>query len=225
MELDDLKATWAAHGAALERSLVINERLLRETMLRKVRFALAPYLVWRALEVAAGGLVLRLTVPVLARHAGEPRYVVAAGGLALFVMAITALSAQLLIGGWMLDYDGAVTAIQREVGRLQRAEYQVTKGAVLGGVVMWLPAALVVFEAVTGIDALARVDLAWLIGNLALGVGVLVAGQIWSRRVVERPGRGPRAQRIVDAVSGRSLRSVASQLAELAAFQRDEEPR
>jgi hypothetical protein len=35
---------------------------------------------------------------------------------------------------------------------------------------------------------------------------------------------GPRAQRIVDAISGRSLRSVTSHLAELARFQRDEPP-
>ncbi len=38
-DLDDLKRVWAEHGAVLERSLAINERLLRETMLRKVRFA------------------------------------------------------------------------------------------------------------------------------------------------------------------------------------------
>jgi hypothetical protein len=55
MQLDDLKAGWAAHTALLERSLAIDERLLREVMLRKVRISLAPYVLVRALEVVVGG--------------------------------------------------------------------------------------------------------------------------------------------------------------------------
>lgn len=224
MELDDLKQAWAAHGAALERSLAINERLLRETLLRKVRFALAPFVVWRALEVALGAAVVRLVVRVLVAHLGEPRYLVAAGALAVFAAALTALRAASLVSGVKLDYSGAVTAIQRDVERLKLLEYRATKWALLGGVLLWLPAALVVFEAITDVDALARVDLAWLIANLAFGACVLAVGLTWSRRNVERHGLGPRARRIIDAISGRSLRSVTSHLAELARFQGDEPP-
>jgi hypothetical protein len=224
MELDDLKQAWAAHGVALERSLAINERLLRETLLRKVRFALAPFVVWRALEVVLGAAAVRLVVRVLVAHLGEPRYLVAAGALAGFAAALTALCAASLVGGVTLDHGGAVTAIQRDIERLKRVEYRATKWALLGGVLLWLPAALVGFEALTGVDALARVDLAWLIANLAFGVCVLAVGQAWSRKNLERPGRGPRAQRIIDAISGRSLRSAASHLAELARFEGDEPP-
>jgi hypothetical protein len=224
MELDDMKQVWAAHSAALERSLVISERLLRETMLRKARFALAPYVVWRALEVALGVAAMAVVMRVLVAHLGEPRYLVAVGVLAIFTAGITALCARLLVGALTLDHGGAVTAIQRDVERLRRVEYHATKWAVLGGVLVWLPAALVLLEALGGEPLLARVDLAWLIGNLALGAVVIAVGQLWSRRNVERPGLGPRAQRIVDAVSGRALRSVAAHLAELARFQRDEPP-
>jgi hypothetical protein len=224
MELDDMKQVWAAHSAALERSLVISERLLRETMLRKARFALAPYVVWRALEVALGVAAMIVVMRVLVAHLGEPRYLVAVGALAIFTAGITALCARLLVGALTLDHGGAVTAIQRDVERLRRVEYHATKWAVLGGVLVWLPAALVVLEALGGEPLLARVDLAWLIGNLAFGAAVIAVGQLWSRRNVERPGLGPRAQRIVDAVSGRALRSAAAHLAELARFQRDEPP-
>lgn len=224
MELDDLKQAWAAHGAALERSLAINERLLRETMLRKARFALVPYVVWRTLEVALGGVALVLVIRVLVAHLGEPRYLVAAGTLAIFVAGLTVLGAYLLVGSLKLDYGGPITAIQREVERLKLVEYHATKWALLGGVLLWLPAALVLFEAVTGADALAHVDLAWLISNLAFGVGVIGVGQVWSRRNIECSGLGPRVQRILDAASGRSLRAVASHLTELASFQRDEPP-
>jgi len=219
-----MKQVWAAHSASLERNLVISERLLRETMLRKARFALAPYLVWRALEVALGVAAMTVVMRVLVAHLDEPRYLVAVGALAIFTAGITALCARLLVGTLTLDHGGAVTAIQRDVERLRRVEYHATKWAVLGGVLVWLPAALVLLEALGGEPLLARVDLAWLIGNLAFGAAVIAVGQLWSRRNVERPGLGPRAQRIVDAVSGRALRSVAAHLAELARFQRDEPP-
>jgi len=222
MDLDDMKQVWAAHGAVLERSLSINERLLRETMLRKVRWALGPYVGWRALEVVLGAVAAMLVVPVLIAHVREPRYLVAAGALAAFVVGMTALCAHLLVGALRVDYAGAVTAMRHDVERLKLVEYHATKWGLLGGVLVWLPAVLVLFEVLTGVDALARVDLAWLVGNLLFGVAVLAIGQAWSRRNVERPARGPRAQRIIDALSGRSLRTATSHLVELATFQRDD---
>jgi hypothetical protein len=222
MELDDLKAAWAAHGAALERSLALGEHLLREAARDKVRSTLAPYVAWRVLELVLGAAALLLAGSVLAAHAAEPRYLVAGGATLAFFAGITALNAYVLVGSVQLDYDGPVTAIQRAVERVRLAEYRATKWAVLGGVVIWLPAALLVFEAVTGVPALGLVDLAWLIANLAFGVAVLAIGLAWSRRYVERPGAGPRARRIIDALSGRSLRAAARRLAELSRFERDD---
>jgi hypothetical protein len=224
MQLDDLRKAWAAHGALLERSLAIDERLLREMLLRKVRLGLAPYVLWRALEAALGLAALFVVVPVLAAHAAEPRYVVAAGAVAAFAAGNGALSAYQLVNGLRLDYDGPVTAIQRRVARLRLVEYRAFKWALLGGVVIWLPAALVLFEALTGVDALARVDLGWLGLNLVFGLVVLALGLAWSRKYVERSALSPWARRLVDAVSGRSLRSVAGHLAELSRFEREEPP-
>ena len=221
MQLDDLKQAWAAHGAMLERSLAIDERLLREVLLRKVRFALAPHLLWRALEVACGIAGLGVLAPILGAHLAEPRYLVAGGGLALFTAGLTALCAHLLIRSLALDYGGPVTALQREVERIRIAEYRVVKWAVLGGVVAWLPAALLLFEALTGIDALARVQPAYLIANIVLGLGVFGVGQALSRRYVERPGLGPAACSLIDALSGRGMCSASAILAELAQFERE----
>ncbi|MEO7734012.1 MAG: hypothetical protein ABIY55_23820 [Kofleriaceae bacterium] len=221
MELDDLKKTWAAHGALLERSVAINERLLRDVMLRKVRARLVPYVAWRSLEVTLGVVVLFAVMSVLAAHGAEPRYLVVGGALAGFVAVATAMSAYVLVRAVQLDYGGPVTALQRAVEQLQAAEYRALKWAVLGGVLCWLPAALVLFEAVTGIAALARADLAWLVANLAFGVLIAALGQGLSRAYVERADLSPRARRLVDAVSGRALRRAAGHLAELASFERE----
>ncbi|MFM7183898.1 MAG: hypothetical protein ACKO4Z_03890 [Planctomycetota bacterium] len=223
MQLDELKQSWAAHGAVLERSLAIDERLLREVLLRKVRFAMAPYLLWRALEVAICIAVLVAVVAVLGAHIAEPRYFVVAGTVAVFSFVITALNGYLLVSGLRLDYEGPVTAIRRDVERIKLAEYRAFKWALLGGVMLWLPVLLVLFEALTSVAALARVNLAYLVANLVFGLAVLTLGQMLSRRYVERPDIGPRTRRLVEAISGRALRTAAGNLADLARFEREDE--
>jgi hypothetical protein len=224
MQLDDLKEAWATHGTMLERSLAINERLLREVMLRRVRSGMLPYLLSRALEVTLGIAALIAVMPILVAHVAEPRYVVATGALAVYLVGITASSVYLLVNALRLDYGGPVTAIQRDVERIRRVEYRALTWAVLGGVVVWLPAALVLFEVLTGVDAIARVDLAWLVANLVFGLIVLALGQMLSKKYVERPDLAPWARRLVDAVSGRALRSAAGHLAELSKFEREDPP-
>lgn len=218
MELDDLRTAWAAHGAALDRSVAIGERLLRETLTGKARAAAAPSTRWRVVELVVWLALLVGAGSVLGRHLGEPRYVVAGGALVLYLAAIAGRTVHLLVATARLDYDAPVTATLRAVSRLRRAEVHTTTWAIGGGVVTWLPAALVGFEAVTGVPVLAHVDLAWLAANLALGVLVLIVAVVWVRRNVDRAPRS----RVVDALSGRALRDAERHLADLAAFERDE---
>lgn len=222
MQLDDLKEAWAAHGNMLERSLAINERLLREVMMRRVRIALAPYALWRALEVVVGIAALLVLMPILATHIAEPRYVVVGGALAVFAAGITALSVSLLVSALRLDYDGPVTAIQRDVERIKLLEYRAFKWALLGGVVVWLPALLLLFEVATGFAALSRVHLGWLVSNLVFGLVVLAIGQALSKKHVERSDLKPWTRKLVDALSGRALQSAAGHLDEISRFQREE---
>ena len=226
MKIDEneMKRAWAIHGANLERSLAINERLLRETLLQKLKIALVPFIMWRALEVAIGLGTIVAIMSVLAAHVAEPRYAIVAGGLAVFIVWVTALCAYVLVRSVTLDYGDPVTTLQRSVERIRLAEYRALKWAVLGGVVGWLPGALVLFEALTGVDALARVELGWLIANLVFGLVCLGLGLALSRRYVERSDLGPRAHRLVEALSGQGVRSAASYLAELASFEREEPP-
>ena len=216
MELDDLKSTWAAHGATLERTLSITERLLHEAMTAKARHAVRPYVAWRMLELALGMVAIVIVGGVLAAHLGELRYLIAGGSVLAYAVGMTATCGFLIVRSLGVDYRGPVTAIQRQLEQLTVVEFRATKWAVLGGVVVWLPAALIAFEAVTRVAALARVDLAWLVANLAFGAGVLAVGTWWSKRHVERS-----RSRIVDALAGRSLAIARGHLAELARFVRE----
>jgi hypothetical protein len=222
MQTDEMTRAWAVHGANLERSLAINERLLREKLLRKLKTGLARSIMSRTVEVAIGLGTILAIMSVLAAHVAEPRYAIVAGGLAVLTAWVTALCAYALVQSITLDYGNPVTTLQRGIERIRLAEYRALKWAVLGGIVGWLPAALVLFEALTGVDALARVKLGWLIANLVFGLVCLGLGLALSRRYVERSDVGPRAHRLMEALSGRGVRSAAGHLAELASFERDE---
>jgi len=222
MQLDDFKQAWTAYGAAMERSIAINERLLREVLIDHVGDALAPLRMWRLMELGFWLAGVLIAWAALSAHTGEPRYLVAGGALLGYVVGMAALTAHQLVLTRQIDYGGPVPAIQRSIERIKLAEYRATKWAVLGGVVIWLPATLVLIESLTRIPALARVPLGWLIGNLAFGVAVLALGQAWSKRHVERPDLGPFARRVVDVLASRSLRAASRHLAELARFERDD---
>ncbi|MBI5759885.1 MAG: hypothetical protein HZA46_15305 [Planctomycetales bacterium] len=222
MELDDLKQAWAAHGVVLERSLAINERLIRETLLRKVRFALVQCQVVRTLEVALGIAMIVAAMAVLTNHFADPRYLVVAGGLAVLAGYVTGLCAYSLQQTARIDYADPVTMLQKTVERIRLAEYRAFKWTLLLGIVAWLPMALILFEALTGFDALARVGLEWLAANVLFGFVCLGIGQALSRRYVERTDLNPLAHRLVESLSGRAVRSATQHLAELAQFERSE---
>jgi hypothetical protein len=80
--------------------------------------------------------------------------------------------------------------------------------------VFLLPGLLIGLEALTGVEALARVDLAYLVSNLVVGLVVLAGGLALATRYANH-------SRVVDALSGRGLRRMEAHLAELAKFQRE----
>jgi hypothetical protein len=221
MELDDLKAAWAEHSAVLERSLAINDQLLRVSLLRQIRLALVPSAVGRGVEAALGIGLLLACGSVLADHVADPTYTVAAGAVMVFAAAITALSAYLLAASVALDYGRPVAAIQRDVAHLRLVEYRAVMWAVLGGVVVWLPAALILVEAVTGAHVLATTPPLWLAANLVFGLLVLGVGLALSRRYVERPDLGPTARWVMNSLSGRGFEAASAHLDELARFTRE----
>lgn len=222
MQLDDLKKAWTAHDADLERSISINERILRETLLRNVGSAFIPFQILRVIEVALGIATIVASTAVLSNHLTDPRYQIVAGGLAVLAGYVTGYCAY----SWRLtatiDYGAPVTMLQRTIERIRLAEYRAFKWTMLLGIVAWLPIALILFEAFTGFDALARLALPWLIANILFGLVCLGIGQVISRRYVELEDLNSCTRRIVDTLSGRAVRSATKQLAELARFERDD---
>lgn len=185
---------------------------------RRLRFALVPYALWLGLEIALGIVAVGLVALLGVRHLGEVRYLLLAGAVLVFALAITAACVHLFVRITRLDYGAPVAALQRDIVRTKLVAFRAGKWALLGGIVLWLPVALLLFELATGVPALAKVDGAWLLANVVFGLLLLGVGQWLARRHVERADGAPLrpwAQCCVDALAGRALQSASALLAEL----------
>ena len=191
MELDDLNAAWQALDARLARHDRLQYALLREARLDTARRGLRGLVAWQWLQLLLGiGLIL-LGVACWTRNTDVPGLL--AGGIALhaFGVATAALAGLIVVLASTIDYAAPVTAIQRQLARLQR--FQALNAAVCGAP-WWVAWVLVVvaFAGLGPVDHRAPTP-TW----IALSCGIGVVGTLatwtwaWYRRADERarPGR------------------------------------
>lgn len=225
MTMEELQALWTRQSELLARSVAIDERLLREQLLRRPRAGLAWFRGWRGCEVVVSAAVAALAVVRWCSHPGEPRYLLVAGSVALFAAVIAVQGVIVLARSAELDWSAPVVTLQRALARMKLAEYRAFQWALLGGVVLWLPLPLLLLDLLAGGRLVPQVELGWIAANVAVGVVLMLLGRWLSRRLVERSDRSPLAHRLIDAVASRYVRRTAKQLDELAAFVREDGPR
>lgn len=220
MELDDLREAWTEQFAGLEHRLDALEGQLARGGRRRARRALLPGLGWHVVEVVAAIALLAALVPPLFAHRGEWRYVVCGGAVVVVLLGFGGASLGALVRAARIDFARPVVAIQRDVARLHRAEFVALGWGLAGGIVVWLPLALLLFEAASGIAVLAHVDGAWLFANPGCGLVLLGVAIGAARRMRADPGRRPWLDRVAAALSGRGLRRARELLDEVGQFER-----
>lgn len=196
--------------------------LASEVLLSRVQTAFTSFQVWRILEVIIGMAMIMASIAVLAEHVTDPRYVILAGELALLVAGVTGLCTYALVQSIEIDYAAPVTMLLRNIERIRLAEYRAFKWTLLVGSLAWLPVVLILFEALTGFDALARIRLSSLGANVIFGVMCLGFGHALSRRYLERAELSPWARNLLKSVSGRAVQTATQHLKDLARFDRGE---
>ena len=220
MHDDELRSIWARHDLKLERCLRLNEQRLRTEALRGARRSLSYHVSWRVLELALAAAALGGLGGFIAARLAEPRFVASGVALHVFVAGVLGFLVYELTLIARMDYRGPVTGLQRAVERIERVEYRAFKWALFGGVLLWAFVPIVIVEALFEVDLFEQLAPAWIFGNVAFGLVVLVLGQAWSRAYVEGHNARPWAKRFIEHLSGRSLRRANAFLEELDAFER-----
>lgn len=219
MELDELKSSWAALDRKLEHSFALERQRLARDTAEAARRAVLRGWCGRLAEMAVGAGVAAASIQVVADHLDSLRYLLLGGAVAALALFSTIATGVLWIRARALEPAGGVVAIQYALERLRRFEFRTLKWVFALGVLLWLPALLVVFECLTGFDALARVSLRYLAANLAFGVAAVLVVFRLAWRYVERDFESAAARKVVDALTGSGFRRAEAHIRELDEFQ------
>ena len=214
MELDELKQAWHAMEQRLDRQQALNTQLLAESRIDRAKRHLRWLLLGQSAQLALGLLVTLLSVRFwIANHEVPPMLAAGLAGHAWGVLLICSAVVELLLVT-RVQYAQPVITVQRYLALLRRWRTRVAPW-------LGLPFLLACMFGPMALAALgAPVSTGWLVGNLVVCLGLVLAAAgfyRWSHR----PGREALAGRIDDFLGGDSLRRAREQLDELAAFERE----
>jgi hypothetical protein len=220
MELDALKEKWAEHDRKLDVIITLNRRLLMAANMNRIRSPLRRL----AFFVGLGGLIALTGLVILGQfiylHRAEPRFVLPAVVLHVWLIASLAASIRQITMALQIDYDKPIALIQKQLESLRVLRIRITQWALLTGqVVWWTPFLIVALKGLLGVDAYKVLGTGYLLANIALGLAIIPLA-IWvSRKFGARMGRSPVMQRLMRELAGYNLNAATRFLATVAEFE------
>jgi hypothetical protein len=218
MNLEEMQQKWSEMDAKLDRSLRLNEQLLTETKLKGARSALGRLRLWLGIEAALWLLWAMALGGFIYNHLGMPRFAAAAVATDVFVIVNLIATIRQIVMAGRVNYAQPVTGIQTDIQKLRMFRIRYISGAVLLGIVLWTPAAIVCAEAFFGIDLYALFGLAWIWSNIAFGIAAAALVFWAAKRFSSRLSGSSFMQRLADDIAGVSLKKAANALTAIREF-------
>jgi len=222
MELDDLKQSWQEADRKLDAGLRLNTVRFYVTTLRKAETALRRLSWFLWLDLLVDIPIVVWLGSFIADHIAEPRFVIPAAILDLFVIALLGLGIRQLVALGKADPGAPVVALQKQTERLRIERLRATKLTLLLAPLLWIPMLIVGLKGFLGVDAWAVFDRAWLAGNLVFGVAFVLLALWISRRYADRMERSPFVQRVMRDLAGYNLNAALGYLGALERFEAEE---
>jgi hypothetical protein len=137
------------------------------------------------------------------------------------MIALATAVRQLVMLG-RIDHGWPVTEVQHRLEALRAFRIRVTIGIILSAMLLWVPVYIVLLEGVFGVNVYDWLPMWFFILNIGVGA-VLIPVALWaSRRYADALAAQPIVQQIVRDLAGKSLNDARDQLAELDAFERED---
>jgi serine/threonine-protein kinase len=222
MELDDLKQSWQEADRKLDAGLRLNTVRLYVTTLKKAETSLRRLSWFLWLDLLVDIPLVVLLGSFIADHITEPRFVLPAVTIDLFVIALMGLGIRQLVALAGTDPGEPVVALQKRTESLRIERLRAVKLTLLASPLLWIPMLIVGLKGFLGVDAYAIFDHAWLAANVLLGLAVIPLAVWISRRYADRMGRSPFIQRVMRDLAGHNLNAAQNFLGTLARFEEGE---
>jgi len=218
-DLEDLRARWAEHDRKLEASLRLNHRLLSAVALDRARRPLRRFVRSLAFEVAMGAVALLLLGSFAAAHASEARFLAPAVALGAGVLVLLRATILQLVLAAQIDHGAPLADAQRKLEELRLQSARWTRITFFAAPLAWPPLAIVLLQALLGLDAYVVPGIPWLLANLAFGAAFLAVALWLSHRHAARPPRHPVLSYLARSLTDHNLRAATAHLSEVTAFE------
>jgi hypothetical protein len=225
IDLDAFQEKWAEQDRKLDVSIRLNRQLLLAANMNRLRSPLRRFAFFLGLEAFIALAVTMILGQFIYEYWAEPRFVLPAVALHVWVIANVAVSIRQMAMALHIDYDEPIAAIQKQLESLRVLRIRVTQWALLTGqVVWWVPFLIVVLKGCWGVDAYRVFGGTVLAVNVLFGLAIIPLA-IWvSRKFGDRMGRSPIIQRLMRELAGYDLNAATGFLATLSEFE-DEKAR
>jgi hypothetical protein len=221
MDFDTLQRRWDRLNETLDTRLDQQSQALRALYFQTVQRAVRRSSWGLSAEVIITLPVLLLLGSFLAAHITEPRFFVPALLLQLFAIVQLALHIHKLVVLRSLDYSEPVVSIQKRLAALRVRWLRQLVWLYACLPLLWPPLLIVAMQGLLGLDAYALLGLPYLGVNLLVGLACVPLVLWLARALAPRVGHVPALRRLVDDLTGRSLREALDTLDAAAAFERE----
>jgi hypothetical protein len=222
MELDRLKEKWAEYDRKLDVSIRLNRQLLMAANMNRVRAPLRRLAFFMGLGALIGLISPVILGQFIYQHWAEPRFVLPAVVLHVWVIASLAASIRQIAMALEIDYDKPIASIQKQLESVRVLRIRITQWALLTGqVVWWIPFLIVALKGFWDVDAYKVFGTGFLLANIAVGLAIIPLA-IWvSRKFGARMDRSPVIERLMRELAGYNLNAATAFLAKVSEFENE----
>ena len=221
MELEELKQTWAAYHSKVDQQLHLNQRILRETKLDKVRSRLRGLIINRTISASVIFLIISALYAFMATHFSLTAPTVSAAVLIVFFTIILISNIHQIALAQRIDYAQSVITIQQQLEEMNRHALCFLQ-LFLFSAPCYLAYIFLGVYLLTGVDFYPQADANWFTFQLLFS-GAMLIGVLWfNYEIGRKPPRYRWAKKVVENIGGREIVIGMKFLQELKEFEKEE---
>ena len=218
-KLEQLKNVWATYDKKLDQHLHLNQQILREMKLEKVKSGMRGLIIMRTIEAFVFFLIIIALWSFILSNFSASSAVISAAVLTLFAtVGLAGNIGQIVLAG-TIDYSRPITTIQKQLEEMKLHNLRFFK-LIMFSAPFYMAYIFLGFQLFFGVDLYAVADQGWLWSNLALSGGMLIAVLWFNQQLSAQHPRYGWIRRIVAEVGGKKVVKGISFLREIREFEK-----